>query len=172
MPSTLEQQKQEPPPHTSHEEGVTDTMHAEPPSSSQIEEEYHALATQAANLNLEDQDTNPEESIKDADDTWSDEEAPSETGEENSEPQSAHLTATAPTDSVHADQSKSTEDVKNAANATASKDTNPSPSQDEEDDENNTPRFQTYVKLHNDVRLLSEPPLSQSTLQLTNTLTR
>jgi hypothetical protein len=91
---------------------------------------------------------------------WSDEEAPAETVDENSESHLAHAIATTPTDSVQADQSKSTEDEKNAANATASQNTNPSPSQDEEDDETNTPRFQTYVKLHNDVRPSFKPPIS------------
>jgi hypothetical protein len=41
--------------------------------------------------------------------------------------------------------------VKDADNDTASKAANPESL--EEDDETNTPRFQTYVKLHNDVRL-------------------
>jgi hypothetical protein len=144
-------------------------MHAEPPSSSQIEDEYHALAAQAAKLDLEDQNIDPDLSSKDADDTWSDEEAPSETVDENTEPQPAHATASTPTDSVQADQNKLTEAVKNPANATASQDTNPSPSQDEEDDETSTPRFQTYVKLHNDVRHPPKlSPLHPPSKQLTS----
>lgn len=153
MPSTLEQQKQDPSQCASHEESVSETMHAELPSSSRVETEHHALATQTANLDLEDQDTNPDLSSKDADDTWSDEEAPSETVDENTEPQAAHATATPAADSVQIDKSITTEAAKNAADATTSKLTNPSPSQDEDDDETNTPRFQTYVKLHNDVDL-------------------
>jgi hypothetical protein len=149
MPSALDTQERNPP----HEENVSKNMHAEPPSSSQIEDEYHAVATQATNLDLDDQNTDPDSSSKDADDTWSDEEAPFETVDENSEPQSAHSTATTPADVVQADQSKLTEAVKDADDATASNNSNPSPSQNEEDDEAATPRFQTYVKLHNDVRL-------------------
>lgn len=152
MPSTLEHQDQDQP-HcacSSHDTctDVSSNTHVEPPSPSQVEDEYHALATQAATLDLEDQDTDPVLSSKDADDTWSDEEAPSETAGENSEPQPAHVTATAPADDVQEDQSRATEDVKNADAAITSKDANPEPSQD---DETNTPRFQPYIKLHNDV---------------------
>lgn len=150
MSSTLEEKDQD---HqhcacTSHSENVSDNLHMEPPSSSQIEEEDHALATKTANLDLEDQDNDPNLSSKNAEDTWSDEEAPSETIDESSEPQPGHAIATAPTDSVQANQSKPTHDVKDAVDDTASKDTNP---ESLEDDETNTPRFQTYVKLHNDV---------------------
>ena len=150
MTSTLKQQDQEQPHCTcdSHGTDVSSNIHAEPPSSSQKENEYHALAIQTATLDLEDQDTDPVLSSKDADDTWSDEEAPSETAGENSEPQPAHVTATAPADDVQEDQSRATEDVKNADAAITSKDANPEPSQD---DETNTPRFQPYIKLHNDV---------------------
>jgi hypothetical protein len=157
MSSTLEQKDQD---HQhcacpSHGANVSEKSHVEPPSSSQIEEEYHALATQTASLDLEDQDNTPELSSKDAEDTWSDEDAPSETVDENSESQSTLSTATAPTDGEQVDQSKPTEDVKDADDNTASKDANP---ESLEDDETNTPRFQTYVKLRNDVRLPRKLP--------------
>lgn len=159
MPSAVEKQEQDPPQHASHEEAVSKNMHVEPPSSSQIEEEYHALASKTADLDLEDQSADTTLSSKDANDTWSDEEAPSETIDENSEPQLAHTTSTAPTEGVQADQSKPTENMNNADNAAATRQTNPSASQDEDhDDETNTPRFQTYVKLHNEVRPTSSFP--------------
>ena len=50
---------------------------------------------------------------------------------------------------MRADQSTPTEDVKNADNAATSKDAN----RQDEADETNTPRFQTYVNLHNEVRI-------------------
>lgn len=166
MASTLEPQEQD---HshcacTSHNADVSSNTHVNPSCSSRAEDEYHALATHTANLDLKDQDTHLVLSSKDADDTWSDEEAPSETVDENSEPQPAHVTATAPANDVQEDRSKSTEDVKDAdaAAATTSKDANPEPSQD---DETNTPRFQTYIKLHNDVSLASNPPPSHKDLR-------
>jgi len=167
MSSTLEQKDQD---HqhcacTSHDTNVPDNTHVKPPSSSQIEEEYHALATQTASLDLEDQDNKPELSSKDAEDTWSDEEAPSETVDEKSESQPTHATATAPVDDVQVDQSKPTENVKDADDATASKDANLESLED--DDETNTPRFQTYVKLHNDVRLPQKLPFPTYSLLTT-----
>lgn len=155
MSSTLEQQEQDQQHNisTSHDTNVSDNIHIKPLSSSQVQD-YHALATQTANLDLEDQDGDLNPSSKDDKDTWSDEEGPPETTDENSEPQLAHATATAPVDGVQADQNKSTEDVKNADDATTSKDGNP----EDEDDEANTPRFQNYVELHNDVILPLESP--------------
>ena len=125
------------------------------PSSSQVEDEYHALATQTAGLDLKDQDTNPDLASKDADDTWSDEEAPAENDDENSAPKLAHATATAPADSVQVDKSiTTTKDAKTADNPTSSsKDANVKPSEDDENDETSTPRFQTYIKLHDNVSL-------------------
>ena len=156
MSSTLKQQEQDQQHRasTSHDPNVSDNIHVEPPSSSQVKDEYHALATQTANLDLEDQNHDPNLSNKNDKDTWSDEDAPLETHDENSEPLPAHATTTAPANSVQADQSKPTEDVKNADDATTSKDANP----EDEDDETNTPRFQTYVNLHNEVTLPSESP--------------
>lgn len=154
MPSIHEHQEQDQQNRasTSHQSNVADSIRVEPPSSSQVEAEYHTLATQTATLDLEDQDVEPNVSSKDDKDTWSDEDAPPETDDENSEPEPAHATATAPANSVQADQSKPKEDVKNADNAATSKDANP------EDDETNTPRFQTYVSLHNEVRIPFEFP--------------
>lgn len=150
MASTLKQQDQEQPHRacTSHDTDVSSNVQIEPPTPSQVEDEYHALATQTATLDLENQGTDPVLSNKDADDTWSDEEAPSDGVDEDSQPQHSHATAAAPTDDVQEDQSRATEDVKNADAAITSEDANPEPSQD---DETNTPRFQTYIKLHNDV---------------------
>jgi hypothetical protein len=157
MASTLEQQEQDQlhSASTSHDANVSHNTHVEPPSSSQIEDEYHALAAQTANLDLKDQDIDPDVPSKDVDDTWSDEDAPTETTVEKTEPQAAQAIATAPADDVQVDQSKSTEDAKNADHCTASKDVNPETSQD---DETITPRFETYVKLHNDVSFTSNKP--------------
>lgn len=160
MTSTLKQQGQEQP-HcacTSHDTNVSSNVHAEPPPPSQVEDEYHALTTQTATLDFEDPDIDPGLSSKDADDTWSDEEAPSDEVEEDSQPHPAHATATAPADGTQEDQSKpTTDDNKDTTDATATEDANPKSSQD---DETNTPRFQTYIKLHNDVSLASNPPPS------------
>ena len=149
MSSILEQPKQYPPQDacTSHNPNVFGSNHGELPSPSQIENEYHALATQTANLGLEDQDDEPTLSSKDDKDTWSDEDAPPETIYENSEPQPMHATDTTLADGMQADQNKTSEDVKPADDATTPKDANP------KDDETNTPRFQTYVKLHNDASI-------------------
>ena len=147
MSSTIEQQEQDQQhcASTSRDSNVSTNIPVEPPSSSQIEDEYHALASQTANLDLEDQDTDSMLSTKDDKDTWSDEDAPPETVDETSAPQRAHSTATVSSDAAQEDQSGSTEDVKAADDATTPKDANT------EDDETNTPRFETYVKLHNDV---------------------
>ena len=151
MSSTLKQQEQDQQhsASTPHKSNVTDSIQVEPLSSSQVKDEYHALATQTATLDLEDQDDHHNLSNKDDKDTWSDEDAPPETDDENLEPQPEHATAaTAPADGLQADQNKPTEDVKTADNATTPKDSIP----EDEDDETNTPRFQTYVNLHNEVR--------------------
>jgi hypothetical protein len=147
MSSTIEQkeQGQQHRASTSRDSNVSTNIPVEPPSSSQIKDEYHALASQTANLDLEDQDTDSILSTKDDKDTWSDEDAPPETVDENFEPQREHATATVSSDAAQEDQSNSTEDVKDADDATTPKDAN------DEDDETNTPRFETYVKLHNDV---------------------
>ena len=153
MTSTLKQQDQEQPHFAcdSHGTDVSSNVHTDPPSPSQVKDEYHALASQTATLDLEDQDTDPGLPSKDGDDTWSDEEAPSDEVAEDSQPQPAHATATGPADGKQEDQSKpTTEDKKNTADATATEDADPESSQD---DETNTPRFQTYIKLHNDVSL-------------------
>ena len=151
MSSTLEQQEQSQQHRafTSHDADVSDTLQVKTPSFSQVKDEYHALTTQTANLDLEDQDDGPNLSSKDDKDTWSDEDAPSEADDENSEPQPAHATTTAPQDGMQADQNKSTEDVKNADDAATPKASNP----EDQDDETNTPRFQTYVNLHNEVSI-------------------
>jgi len=156
MSSTLEQQEkgQQHSASTPHKSNVTDSIQVEPLSSSQVKDEYHALATQTATLDSEDQDDDLDLSSKDDKDTWSDEDAPPETDDENSEPQPTQATATAPANSVRADQNKSTEDVKTADNATTPKHSNP----EDEDDETNTPHFQTYVNLHNEVTLPFKPP--------------
>ena len=158
MSSTLGQHEQHPPHCTcgSQDAKISDKTNVNMPSSSQIEDEYHALATQTADLDLKDQDTNPDLSSKDADDTWSDEEAPAEKDDENSDPKLAHATATAPADSVQVDKSiaTTTKDAKTVDNpTTSSKDANPKPSEDDDDDETSTPRFQTYIKLHDNVGL-------------------
>ena len=157
MSSTLVQHEQHPPHCTcgSQDAKISDKTNAKMPSSSQVEDEYHALATQTAGLDLKDQHTNPDLASKDADDTWSDEEAPAENDDENSAPKLAHATATAPADSVQVDKSiTTTKDAKTADNPTSSsKDANVKPSEDDENDETSTPRFQTYIKLHDNVSL-------------------
>jgi hypothetical protein len=127
---------------------VSDEIHVETPASEQKEDEGHDLASQTANLDLEDQETDPDISNNNATDTWSDEDAPCETTDEQAKTELERASAATPINAVEVDQSETVEGIKDAEDGTVSKSAN---TESEQDDETSTPRFETYVKLHNDV---------------------
>jgi len=158
MTSTSEQQEPHPP-HCTCDSSVTDgsnNVHAETPASAQQEDEHHDLVGQTAKLDLEDQDPEPDMTSKSNIDTWSDEDAPPKAMDENADPGLATATTAGPMSAAQVDQSEATENVKDADDGTVP---NTAHAGSEQGDETDTPRFSTYVKLHNEVSITYHWPL-------------
>ena len=152
MTSASEQQEPHPPHCTCGSLGAdgSNNVDAETPASAQQVDEHDDLVGQTAKLDLEDQDPEPDITSKSNIDTWSDEDAPPKAMDENADPGLATATTAGPMSVAKVDQSKATENVKDAANGTVPKTAHAG---SEQGDETDTPRFSTYVKLHNEVSI-------------------
>ena len=118
------------------------------PASEQKEGEEHDLVSQTANLDLKDPSTDLDISNNNATDTWSDEDAPSRDVDEETGAEVVRSPAATPMNAVDTDQDGATEGVNDSEDGTALPKAN---AETEQDDERHTPRFQTYLKIHNDV---------------------
>lgn len=127
-------------------------------SSTQKEDDEGDLKTQTASLVLKDPSGDSILSNETTDRTSSDETSTSKVIDENTSPKPLQATAVGPINNTQTYQGTTSD---SAADTTGpKKDTAASPNQpneDEDEDETSTPRFATYIKLHNDVR----PPAHQ-----------
>jgi hypothetical protein len=149
MSSARRQQEQDPKncACSSHDHSVATNAHVKMPASEQKEDKEHDLVSQTANLDLKDQKTDLDISNNDATDTWSDEDAPSRDVDEEAGAEVVRSPAATPMNAVETDQEGAAKGVNDAEDGTALTKAN---TETEQDDEKDTPRFQTYLKLHND----------------------
>lgn len=137
-------------------------------SSTQKEDDDGDLATQTASLGLKDPNGGSILSNETTDKTSPDETSTCKAIDENISPKPLHATAVAPINNTQTDQgttSEVTADTAGPKKDTATSPNQPNEDEDDDEDETSTPRFATYIKLHNDVR----PPTHQpSALPLPN----